>query len=405
MATPGIRTVLVMNLRDIKYILALAETRHFGRAAERSFVSQPTLSGQIRKLEHELGVTIFERTNRSVEITPTGELILQHARLLMEQADAIEQVARAHQDPLAGPLRIGAIPTLSPYLLPLILLPLRQRLPQIKLVLIEEITETLLKRLEHHEVDAALLATPVTEPELVARPLFEEPFWLAHPRQHPLGDKPEITEVDLEETELLLLSDGHCLTHQVMEVCRLAERPRSGEMADLRASSLETLLQLVGAGFGCTLLPALACSGETPPDSPIVRRPLHLPDAYRRISLVSRRSFPRQQALDAFAEVLVSQLPDSVRAPLPSSRQSPSVLLHPMPQRTLACRCKNNSACSGKPLPPRSRLEKGRQRMNPGQRSLDPASKDARMRLRATFRIEDDLSQTPLVSYFDQSAS
>ena len=307
-----------MNLRDIKYILALAETRHFGRAAERSFVSQPTLSGQIRKLEHELGVTIFERTNRSVEITPTGQLILQHARLLMEQADAIEQVARAHQDPLAGPLRIGAIPTLSPYLLPLILLPLRERLPQIKLVLIEEITETLLKRLEHHEIDAALLATPVTEPELVARPLFEEPFWLAHPRQHPLGDKPEITEADLEETELLLLSDGHCLTHQVMEVCRLAERPRSGEMADLRASSLETLLQLVGAGFGCTLLPALACGGDNPPDSPIVRRPLHLPDAYRRISLVSRRSFPRQQALDAFAEVLVSQLPDSVR-PLPSA--------------------------------------------------------------------------------------
>ena len=311
-----------MNLRDIKYILALAETRHFGRAAERSFVSQPTLSGQIRKLEHELGVTIFERTNRSVEITPTGQLILQHARLLMEQADAIEQVARAHQDPLAGPLRIGAIPTLSPYLLPLILLPLRARLPQIKLVLIEEITETLLKRLEHHEVDAALLATPVTEPELVARPLFEEPFWLAHPRNHPLGDKPEITEADLEATELLLLSDGHCLTHQVMEVCRLAERPRSGEMADLRASSLETLLQLVGAGFGCTLLPALACSGEQPPDSPIVRRPLHLPDAYRRISLVSRRSFPRQQALDAFAEVLVSQLPASVR-PLPSAPVDP----------------------------------------------------------------------------------
>jgi len=307
-----------MNLRDIKYILALAETRHFGRAAERTFVSQPTLSGQIRKLEHELGVTIFERTNRSVEITPTGQLILQHARLLMEQADAIEQVARAHQDPLAGPLRIGAIPTLSPYLLPLILLPLRERLPQIKLVLIEEITETLLKRLEHHEVDAALLATPVTEPELLERPLFEEPFWLAHPRQHPLGAKSKITEADLEETELLLLSDGHCLTHQVMEVCRLAERPRSGEMADLRASSLETLLQLVGAGFGCTLLPALACSAEAPPDSPIVRRPLHLPDAYRRISLVSRRSFPRQQALDAFAEVLISQLPSSVR-PLPTA--------------------------------------------------------------------------------------
>jgi LysR family hydrogen peroxide-inducible transcriptional activator len=302
-----------MNLREIHYILTLAETRNFGRAAERAHVSQSTLSGQIRKLEDELGVTIFERTNRSVEITPTGQLILQHARLLMEQADAIEQVARAHQDPLAGPLRIGAIPTLSPYLLPLILLPLRERLPQIKLILIEEITETLLKRLEQHEVDAALLATSVNAPDLIARPLFEEPFWLAHPRNHPLGNKQAITATDLEETELLLLSDGHCLTHQVMEVCRLAERPRQGAMADLRASSLETLLQLVGAGLGCTLLPALACRGEQPNDGPIVRRPLHLEDAYRRIALVSRRSFPRQQALDAFAEVLRSQLPTTVR--------------------------------------------------------------------------------------------
>ena len=302
-----------MNLRDMKYILALAETRHFGRAAELTHVSQPTLSGQIRKLEHELGVTIFERTNRSVEITPTGRLILNHARLLMEQADALEQVARAHQDPLAGPLRIGAIPTLSPYLLPLILVPLRQRLPQVKLVLIEEITDTLLKRLDRHEIDAALLATPVDEPDLLARPLFEEPFWLAHPREHPLRKRAEITHADLEAIDLLLLSEGHCLTHQVMEVCRLAERRRSGEMADLRAASLETLLQLVAAGFGCTLLPALASGSASSANGAIVTRRLELADAYRRISLVYRRSFPRHQALDAFAEVLCSQLPETVR--------------------------------------------------------------------------------------------
>jgi LysR family hydrogen peroxide-inducible transcriptional activator len=148
-----------MNLRDLKYIVAVAETRHFGRAAARCFVSQPTLSGQIKKLEDHLGVTVFERTNRSVEVTPVGQAIIDRARLALEQAEAIEQLARAHQDPLAGPLRIGAIPTLSPYLMPLILVPLRRLYPQTRLVLSEEITDSLLA-LHHHEIDVALLATP-----------------------------------------------------------------------------------------------------------------------------------------------------------------------------------------------------------------------------------------------------
>ncbi|MCF7982908.1 MAG: LysR family transcriptional regulator [Thiohalocapsa sp.] len=303
-----------MNLRDLKYILAVAETRHFGRAAERCFVSQPTLSGQIKKLEDELGVTIFERTNRSVEVTPIGHDILSHARLLMEQADAIEQVARAHQDPLAGPLRIGAIPTLSPYLMPLILMPLKQRYPQLRLVLFEEITDSLLRRLDQHELDGALLATPVNDhPDLDSIALFDEPFWLAHPRGHPLYDKDQITEADLENIELLLLSEGHCLTHQVMDVCRLADRQRAGDMADLRAASLETLLQLVGAGFGCTLVPALAIRGGWMTDSGIIARPLELDDAFRRISLVFRRSFPRRSALEAVIEVIRGQLPNTVR--------------------------------------------------------------------------------------------
>ena len=302
-----------MNLRDLKYILAVAETRHFGRAAERCFVSQPTLSGQVKKLEDELGVVIFERTNRSVEITPVGQSILAHARLALEQAQAIEQVARAQQDPMAGPLRIGAIPTLSPYLMPLILVPLKRTFPQLRLILSEEITDSLLGRLHRHELDAALLATPIEESDLDSIPLFDEPFWLAHPRKHPLYDKDEITAEDLEEIELLLLADGHCLTHQVMEVCHLAERPTHGEMADLRAASLETLLQLVGAGFGCTLVPALAIRGGWMTDSGIIARPLDLPDAYRHISLVFRRSFPRPAALDALAEVIRGHLPNTVR--------------------------------------------------------------------------------------------
>lgn len=302
-----------MNLRDLKYILAVAETRHFGRAAERCFVSQPTLSGQIKKLEDELDVVIFERTNRSVEITPVGELILNHARLALEQAEAIEQAARAHQDPLAGPLRVGAIPTLSPYLMPLVLVPLKRTCPKLKLVLSEEITDSLVGRLAHHEIDTALLATEVDETDFDSMTLFDEPFWLAHPMNHPFNERDEITARDLKEVDLLLLADGHCLTHQVMEVCRVAERPTQGEMADLRAASLETLLQLVGAGFGCTLVPALAIRGGWMTDSGIIARRLDLPDAYRRISLVYRRSFPRRRALEALAEVVREHLPNTVK--------------------------------------------------------------------------------------------
>jgi LysR family hydrogen peroxide-inducible transcriptional activator len=301
-----------MNLRDLQYIIAVAETRHFGRAAERCYVSQPTLSGQIKKLEQDLGVTIFERSNRSVEITPIGEAILEHARQIMEQADVIRQLALAHQDPLAGPLRIGAIPTLSPYLMPLILMPLKTAHPQLKLVLSEEMTDILLGRLQKHEIDAALLATPVEEPDLETIPLFDEPFWLAHPRDHILYNKDEITRADLEKTELLLLSDGHCLAKQAMEVCHLKERKEQGEMADLRAASLETLLQLVSAGFGSTLLPALAIGGSWATGSGIITRKLELPDAYRRVSLVFRHSYPRKQALQAFADIVRSNLPNTV---------------------------------------------------------------------------------------------
>ena len=301
-----------MNLRDLKYIIAVAETRHFGKAAERCYVSQPTLSGQVKKLEEELGVAIFERTSRSVEITPVGEAILQHAHQILEQAEVIEQLAQAHQDPLAGPLRIGAIPTLSPYLMPLILLPIKKQYPQMKLILSEELTDTLLQRLRNHEIDSALLATPVEEPDLETLPLFDEPFYIAYPRQHPFYAKEKITRRDLESVDLLLLAEGHCLAKQAMDVCHLKERQQQGEMADLRAASLETLLQLVAAGFGCTLVPALAMRGSWSSGSGVVAQPLELPDAYRRVVLVFRHSFPRRQSLEALAEVIRTNLPNTV---------------------------------------------------------------------------------------------
>lgn len=303
----------IMNLRDLKYIIAVAETKHFGKAAEHCFVSQPTLSGQIKKLEDELGVIIFERTNRSVEITPVGQSILEHARLMMEQADVITQLALAYQDPLAGPLRIGAIPSLSPYLMPLILMPLKRQYPQMKLVLSEEMTETLLERLHNHEIDAALLATDVDEQEFTAMPLFAEPFWLAYPSTHRFYTKEKISRKDLDNADLLLLSEGHCLAQQAMDLCHLKERKEQGEMADLRASSLETLLQLVAAGFGTTIVPALAMRGSWASGSGIVANKLEFKDAYRRISLVFRKSFPRQQALDIFAKVIMENLPNTVQ--------------------------------------------------------------------------------------------
>lgn len=302
-----------MNLRDLNYIIAVADSHHFGKAAERCFVSQPTLSGQVKKLEQELGVALFERTNRSVEITPVGEAIITHARQIMEQADVIRQLARAQQDPLAGPLRLGAIPTLSPYLMPLILKPLKKQHPQMKLVLSEELTDSLLQRLRNHKVDAALLATPVEELDLDALPLFDEPFWVAYPRKHAFYTRDRITLQDLKHENLLLLAEGHCLAKQAMDVCHIKEREQQGEMADLRAASLETLIQLVAAGIGITLVPALAMRGSWTSGSGVVAQPLAIAGATRRISLVSRRSFPRAAALQALAGIIIDNLPNTVR--------------------------------------------------------------------------------------------
>ncbi len=301
-----------MNLRDLQYVIAVAETRHFGRAAERCFVSQPTLSGQIKKLEEELGVAIFERTNRSVEITPFGQSILEHARQVLEQADRIQQLARAHQDPLAGPLRIGAIPTLSPYLMPFILTPLRKAHPQIQLVLSEEMTDVLVERLHHHEIDAALLATPVEDSGVTALPLFDEPFWVAYPRKHEFYTREKLTLRDLESEHLLLLAEGHCLADQAMAVCRLQAR-NPGGLTDLRASSLETLIQLVAAGYGITLVPALAMGGSWTTGSGVVAQPLSAKHASRRISLVYRSSFPRLSALQTLRTVILDHLPNTVK--------------------------------------------------------------------------------------------
>jgi LysR family hydrogen peroxide-inducible transcriptional activator len=238
----------------------------------------------------------------------------------MDEAEAIELLAMAQQDPLAGPLRVGAIPTLSPYLMPLILAPLKKQYPQMQLVLYEEMTDTLLERLHNHEIDAALLATPV-EGELDMLPLFDEPFWIAYPRKHEFYNRDRITLKDLRNENLLLLAEGHCLARQAMDVCHIKERQAEGDMADLRAASLETLIQMVAAGYGVTLVPALAMRGTWTTGSGVVAHPLSIKDASRRISLVFRRSYPRREALNAFADIIRDKLPNTVQRIGPARRR------------------------------------------------------------------------------------
>jgi LysR family hydrogen peroxide-inducible transcriptional activator len=267
----------------------------------------------LKKLEDYLGVTLFERTNKSVVATPAGEEILRHARLAVEQAEAIQEVAQAHRDPMAGPLRLGVIPTLSPYLMPLVLRPLGNSYPGLKLALSEEMTGTLLGRLRDHGLDAALIATAVGDVDLEVIPLFDEPFWIVHPPQHPLARIEEIKVTDLARMDLLLLADGHCLADQARTLCGAAGLARSPDATDLRAASLETLLHLVAAGFGTTLVPALAIRGSWMTETGLIARPLRIPEARRTVSLVYRRAYPRVRALEALAQVIVDHLPDTVQ--------------------------------------------------------------------------------------------
>ncbi len=289
-----------MNLRDLRYALAVAEHRHFGRAAELCNISQPTLSTQLRKLEDELGVVLFERTNKSVMPTMAGEALLAHARAAVESADAMLALAQASRDPLRGRLRLGIIPTLAPYLLPLIFGPLRDALPDLVIEPWEDVTTALLERLRSHELDAALLATDAEGPDLDTQPLFTEPFLAALPPEHPLAHQARIREEDLAP-DVLVLADGHCLRDQALAACGNPGL-RAGA---LRASSLSTLLNMVAAGYGTTLIPGLAAGVAR--DAGIALRPLTHKTG-RDIRLVSRTTFPRRAAIGAIATLIRTRL-------------------------------------------------------------------------------------------------
>lgn len=291
----------LMNLQELRYLAAVAEHRHFGRAADACNVSQPTLSSQIRKLEDELGVMLLERTNKRVELTPVGSQILQHARRALFEAGQMEAVARAARDPLVGPLKLGVIPTLAPYLMPIILKPLRQTYPGLTIELWEDQTRSLIDGLRNHRLDAALLATPPESPEITEIALFDEPLLAALPLQHRLASAKRVSEESLAR-ELLVLADGHCLAAQALAACGAKHAPpRTSLQGAMQASTLETLVNLVAAGYGATLLPALSAPSFRRRE--IVMLPL-AGKSIRTIRLASRPGFPRPQALRAIEKVI-----------------------------------------------------------------------------------------------------
>jgi LysR family transcriptional regulator, hydrogen peroxide-inducible genes activator len=294
-----------MNLQDLRYFVAVVEQRHFGRAAEACHVSQPTLSSQIRKLERELGVTLLERTNKRVELTPVGAQILAHAREALAHAAQMEAVARAARDPLVGPLKLGVIPTLAPYLMPLILKPLRETYPGLVIQLWEDKTRALIDGLRNHRLDAALLATPADSPEITEIALFDEPLLAALPANHRLAGETCVSEKALA-AELLVLAEGHCLANHALAAC--GAKPgvaRTSLQNSMQAATLETLVNLVAAGYGATLVPALAADALRRLD--IVMLPLAW-DSSRTIRLASRPGFPRPQALRALERVIRSRI-------------------------------------------------------------------------------------------------
>lgn len=291
-----------MNLRDLQYLIAVAEQRHFGRAAALCNTSQPTLSIQIKKLEDSLGVQLFERTNKQVMLTMVGQEILAHARLMMAESAQIKQIALAAKDPFSGTMRLGAFPTLAPYIFPLIVPAIREKLPQLTLVLEEEKTEQLIERLHKGLLDAALVALPVESPLLEAKEIFREDFMLALHSSHPFATRKKIALEDLAQQSMLLLDDGHCLREQSLAIC---SRIGNGESNSYRATSLETLRNMIAAGNGMTFMPKLAVQQS---NASVTYIPFTTPIPNRAIALVYRKSSGRRKLFDCLQKLCEERL-------------------------------------------------------------------------------------------------
>ena len=298
-----------MNLRDLDYICAVADHKHFGKAAEACNVSQPTLSGQIKKLEARLKITLFERSHKGIRVTDVGAEIILIAREARDAAKRIKDVAASAQDPLAGNLSLGLIPTVAPYLIPLFVGNISGRLPKLSMTYREDITERLIESLLLGELDIDVLATPPEEDSLTAIELYTEPFWLVFPKDHELSQLETASMKDVKEDDVLLLTEGHCFRDQALSICRPSHRRRQ---QSLRATSLETLINLVASGQGVTLVPALAMRSGSTKETGLMSHKLNEKGAARKIYLTYRKRFPRLKAVNALAALIKDGLPNAV---------------------------------------------------------------------------------------------
>ena len=295
-----------LKLKDLRYLVAVADQRHFGRAAARCFVSQPTLSAQLKKLEDNLGVQLIERAPNNVCLTEAGEAIVARARRILEASDEMVTLARSQRDPLAGRLRVALLPTIGPYLLPRVAPAVRKALPRLELRLYEYQTAAMLAKLHAGEIDVGILALPVEVDGLESRELYREAFMVALPEHHPLAARERVRLADLKGEQLLLLEEGHCLRDQALEVC---SRVGVSDQQDFRATSLETLRQMVATGAGVTLLPELAGRGAYRNARGVALRPFARPAPERHIGALWRKSSARRAAIDALCELIRAHAP------------------------------------------------------------------------------------------------
>lgn len=294
-----------MTLTELKYIVTLAQERHFRRAAERCFVSQPTLSVAIKKLEDELDVAIFERNRSDVRVTMVGERIVAQARKVLEEAELVKQLAMEGKGQLNLPLRVGAIFTVGPYLFPHLIRNIKPIAPEMPLILEENYTAVLRQKLRNGEVDAIIISLPFEEAEVEIQDVYDEPFEVLIPAQHPLAKQEKITRKQLEKENILLLGEGHCFRDQVLNACPgILKQPDDTNLP--QGTSLETLRHMVASGLGITILPSSSSNQHIYDADTIVERPFAGKTPYRRVSVVWRKRFSRPKAIDALVQAITS---------------------------------------------------------------------------------------------------
>jgi LysR family hydrogen peroxide-inducible transcriptional activator len=294
-----------MTLTELRYIVTLAQEKHFGKAAERCFVSQPTLSVAIRKLEDELNIAIFERSRSEVRLTPIGEQVVRQAQRVLDEAAAIKSIASLGKDQLTQPLRIGAIFTVGPYLFPHLIRNIRPSAPNMPLVLEENYTSVLRQKLRNGELDVIIISPPFTEPDTEQLDLYDEPFNVLIPAHHPLATSDKITRKQLEREHVLLLGEGHCFRDQVLNACPGLRRANLDDQSLLpEGTSLETLRHMVASGLGLTIVPASSSNRNIYDSDTLVERPFAGKVPFRRVAMVWRNRFTRPQAIGVLTRVL-----------------------------------------------------------------------------------------------------